>query len=196
MTNVICVGYPKSGVTWLTRLTAELIHAPVIGFWDEPDNPEQAIEGESRRSNYRVYKAHQQYNELNAPTDAKIIYIRRHIKDVILSGARYFDWPEEKMAAAVTGGIRDSKWMKCGVKQHLEGYIGKALIISYEDLYRYPLAVAIAINKHIGVSCQFWQLIRAIENQSFESKRNEFISNKDVTRANLLRVGKIYQYRK
>ncbi len=62
--KVIIVGYPKSGNTWITRLTAELLNCPVKGFLYEKDNNEIAIEGLNRTSIYECYKSHHQYNEL------------------------------------------------------------------------------------------------------------------------------------
>ena len=35
--KVIITGYPKSGNTWLTRLIAEALDSPVIGFYNEAD---------------------------------------------------------------------------------------------------------------------------------------------------------------
>ena len=59
--RVLVVGYPKSGNTWLTRLTAELLGAPVKGFWREPQSFELAVEGSARSSEIEVYKGHQPY---------------------------------------------------------------------------------------------------------------------------------------
>jgi hypothetical protein len=52
--RVLVVGYPKSGNTWLTRLTAELLNAPVRGFWNEPHREEIAEEGTWRISDTEV----------------------------------------------------------------------------------------------------------------------------------------------
>jgi hypothetical protein len=55
MVDVIIVGYPKSGNTWVTRLVAELIGCPVVGFLDYDDQPEIAREGLNRRSDYQCF---------------------------------------------------------------------------------------------------------------------------------------------
>lgn len=96
MKNVIIVGYPKSGNTWITRLTAELIGCPVSGFWNEPDNQEIAVEGQSRNSEFRCFKSHHPLSELSNTFDTKdhkknhIIYVIRDPRDVSVSGAHYF----------------------------------------------------------------------------------------------------------
>ena len=43
--NIVIAGYPKSGNTWLTRLVAEVLKCPVVGFLEQPQNNEIAIEG-------------------------------------------------------------------------------------------------------------------------------------------------------
>ena len=58
-TRIIVCGYPKSGNTWLTRLVAEIIMSPVVGFWMYPLHNEVAIEGLDRKSDYMCFKAHQ-----------------------------------------------------------------------------------------------------------------------------------------
>lgn len=94
--NVIIAGYPKSGNTWLTRLVAELLDAPVAGFWNENEEdryiPEIAIEGESRASFFSVFKSHHEYNALiqSISEGDRIIYIVRDPRDVALSCARFF----------------------------------------------------------------------------------------------------------
>lgn len=93
--NIVVAGYPKSGTTWLTRLTAELIRCPVKGFWGEPDKPEIAVEGQNRSSEYACYKSHHQLHELRqaGPPIEAVIYIVRDPRDVIISGSRYFRPP-------------------------------------------------------------------------------------------------------
>lgn len=98
ITDLIIVGYPKSGNTWVTRLVAELVQCPVAGFWDS-DHKEIAQEGSDRVSEYRCFKSHHQLHELRTSgvtEDAKVIYVMRDPRDIAVSGAHYFlidRWP-------------------------------------------------------------------------------------------------------
>lgn len=94
--KVLVIGYPKSGCTWLTRLTAELIGCPVAGFWNEPNNKEIAIEGIDRKSDYECYKAHHPFRMLQKTfheAAKEIIYIVRDPRDVAVSAFHYFGNP-------------------------------------------------------------------------------------------------------
>lgn len=97
--RIIICGYPKSGNTWLTRLTAELIGCPVAGFWGQPHNPEIAIEGSERVSEYECYKAHHSLSYLKRTLETsgngteRIIYIVRDPRDVAVSASYYFLFP-------------------------------------------------------------------------------------------------------
>jgi hypothetical protein len=96
-TDIIIVGYPKSGNTWITRLVAELVGCPVVGFLNS-DHHEIAREGLERESNFRCYKSHHQAYELDEIDikSKKIIYVLRDPRDICLSGSAYFvieRWP-------------------------------------------------------------------------------------------------------
>ncbi|MBU0993972.1 MAG: sulfotransferase domain-containing protein [Proteobacteria bacterium] len=96
MKNIIIVGYPKSGNTWITRLTAELVGCPVSGFWQERHS-EIAKEGGDRVSDYRCYKAHHQLNEINLEINSNsgsihLLYVLRDPRDIAVSGANYFNF--------------------------------------------------------------------------------------------------------
>src|SRR6185436_11037023 len=82
--RVLVVGYPKSGNTWLTRLTAELLGAPVKGFWKEPHNDDVAIEGQGRLSDIEVFKGHHSYGAMRRDFSlADVVYV---VRDVAISG--------------------------------------------------------------------------------------------------------------
>lgn len=95
---IVC-GFPKSGNTWLTRLTAELIGCPVAGFWNQPHNKELAIEGRDRVSDYECYKAHHSLSNLKKTLETsgngseRIIYIVRDPRDVAVSASYFFRFP-------------------------------------------------------------------------------------------------------
>jgi hypothetical protein len=94
--RIIVCGYPKSGNTWLTRLTAQIVGCPVAGFWCEPFNEEEAIEGLDRISEYQCFKAHHSVDAMKrtftyyANGSEKIIYIIRDPRDIVVSGSQYF----------------------------------------------------------------------------------------------------------
>jgi len=77
-------------------LTAEIIGCPVIGFWCEPFNNEQATEGIERESDFQCFKAHHTVKQLEHTIGIygngteKIIYIYRDPRDIIVSASHYF----------------------------------------------------------------------------------------------------------
>ncbi len=95
--RIIICGYPKSGNTWLTRLTAEILKCPVIGFWCQPSNhDEESIEGLDRESEFECFKSHHNFEQMARTLERcgngteKIIYIYRDPRSVLASASHYF----------------------------------------------------------------------------------------------------------
>ncbi|MEO8440814.1 MAG: sulfotransferase domain-containing protein [Spartobacteria bacterium] len=133
MKNIIVVGYPKSGCTWATRLVAELLGCPVVGFW-QSDKKEIAVEGEERVSDFRCYKSHHQLRELGvlpvvrdsvelgesndrvaprlpeldgvSPHRSIVLYILRDPRDIAISAANYFQFDRFPALASFFGRFR------------------------------------------------------------------------------------------
>jgi hypothetical protein len=94
---IIISGYPKSGNTWLTRLTAQLVGCPVEGFWTQPQNKDRAIEGAERISKYSCFKSHHSFpllkdsfQKFGKNRSKKIIYIVRDPRDVAISASFFY----------------------------------------------------------------------------------------------------------
>jgi len=93
--NIIIVGYPKSGSTWLSRLVAELMECPLQGDWGFENINVPYKEGQNRTSEFQVFKSHHTFQELENVSKLdihKIIYIIRDPRDAVISGVHYFSF--------------------------------------------------------------------------------------------------------
>lgn len=204
---VIVVGYPKSGNTWCARLVAELIGCPVQGFWGELQNPDIAREGHDRPRRYEVFKAHQQYDGLcRVGPFFRMIYIVRDPRDVVCSGAHFFNVRQynsangtdlgkyQAMVKTVTeGGI----YPHCNISwaEHVAQYRNSgALIVRYEDLLQDGIGQLQRIADHVGIERSKQELQRVWQAQSFSAVKARSEQKGDQRNVNFLRRGKHGSY--
>lgn len=130
--RVLVVGYPKSGNTWLTRLTAELLGAPVGGFWKEPHNNDVAIEGQGRQSDIEVFKGHHSYGAMRRDFSlADVVYVVRDVRDVAISGANFFSFRPPSWLGKVTHSTR--RLLPAARKEWLESVRLCRMILTLAD---------------------------------------------------------------
>ena len=130
--RVLVVGYPKSGNTWLTRLTAELLGAPVKGFWKVPEAREIAIEGRDRVSDIEVFKGHHSYGAMRRDFKlSDVVYVVRDVRDVAISGAHYFPFQPQSWFGKVTLGAR--RLTAAARKESLEAIRTCRMILTLAD---------------------------------------------------------------
>ena len=219
MRRILVVGYPKSGNTWLTRFTAELLAALVTGFWSEPNAVEIACEGAWRKSRFEVYKGHQRLAEVRADFELNdIVYVVRDVRDVVVSGAHYFSfrsrtltgrlgraarwlWPPSPAAetrrrvdrmlnAAAAGDRQVSPWCAATWDSHVADYLDAgAFVVRYEDMLHAPESECSRLLQHLGVHCSAERIRAAIARQAFANARMRFATRGDDKRTAFLRQG-------
>jgi len=232
MTNIVIVGYPKSGNTWVTQLVAELVKCPAIGFWDS-DHNDSAQEGLDRKSEFQCFKSHHQLHELRGNrmlSEKRIIYVIRDPRDIAISGAYYFSmerWPsiaklfgrfpkgrgfysniinplitprsyriKQMVHAVLYGSKYVHHWVRIPWETHYKPYLeNKCFFVKYEDLLDAPAHECNRILGYLGLDRQDTHIREAIERQSFKNKKEAFLKNNEIHKADLLRVGKSGQWR-
>ncbi len=219
MRRILVVGYPKSGNTWLTRLTAELLAAPVRGFWNEPTAIEIAVEGAWRKSGFDVYKGHQPFEHVRRDFEVKdIVYVVRDVRDVVVSGSHYFSfrsrtltgrlgraarwlWPpspeaetrrrvDRMLNAAAAGDASVSPWCAMTWDSHVADYLDAgAFVVRYEDMLHTPESECGRLLQHLGVHSSAERIRAAIARHAFASAKMRFAMSGDSKRAAFLRQG-------
>ncbi|WP_299680790.1 sulfotransferase domain-containing protein [uncultured Dokdonia sp.] len=149
----------------------------------------------------------------------KIIHIIRDPRDVVISGSHYFTFTnlierifkkiklpirdtslfsvsqkkkKEKMIQAVLhGDAKVNYWLSLSWKKHTEAFKDKeVLTIKYEDLLTSPQEECTKISVYLKLDIDISYIDKCIQKQSFEKKKKEMASTKDVHFKKLLRQGK------
>lgn len=185
--NIIIVGYPKSGTTWLSKLVAELINCPLKGNWGFSNINDGFTEGDHRISNYNCYKSHHSFNQISKVEEKeihKIIYIIRDPRDVVISGLHFFNfsskfnkiipnqYKKKKMINAILNGDKKiNDWLSLSWEKHVSSYFDKnILFLKYEDLLDSPLTECKKIFNYIdNIEISKKEVLQSIKKQSFNT---------------------------
>jgi hypothetical protein len=129
-------GYPRSGNTWVGRLLADLLDAPLSNI-EKVSPPMDYAYCLTGTSGHIVKKTHWRYEQKEA--DARVVYIQRDPRDVVISQIFYRSQkPTGKVIAKTITGT-------CGVYEEYEGYIRnwladkRVIHTRYEWLHERPV---------------------------------------------------------
>ena len=189
--NIVIVGYPKSGTTWLTRLVADLLNCPLKGNWGFSDPDQAIIEGIDRQSGFACYKSHHSYDQIfNASKKSvyKIIYLIRDPRDIVISGTSFFGYnynstglksitgkiisifnakiinKKQMIKATLEGNESFNKWCSQSWREHYKPYLNQdVLFIQYEKLVDQPLAECIKILDYLSLQNQNENILQVID---------------------------------
>lgn len=222
--NIIIVGYPKSGTTWLTRLVADLLQCPLKGNWGFDDPGQVIIEGLDRQSDFACYKSHHSYNEIFKTSEQpvyKIIYLIRDPRDIVISGANFFGHAynvtglkaiqskiinsfkantknkKQMIQAVLEGNASINPWCRLSWQEHYQPYHNQEILfIRYEKLVVQAKAECHKILDYLSIQKPEIEILKAIEQQSFKNKKGRATENEDRFEYLLLRKGSYGYWKK
>ena len=216
--NIIIVGYPKSGTNWLSRLVADLLQCDFLGDWGFETKNASSIKTENNVSEFQIYKSHHIFNDIEKASNKKvykIIYIIRDPRDVVISGAYFFNFhsslssifrklrihpilrnlsfekkKKEMIQAVLYGNKKITPWLEFPWDLHYKNYLKKeVLFIKYEDLLNNPENELKNILKYLNLEVNTLQITESIKNQSFEKRQKEVHQQDHKNLIKLIRKG-------
>lgn len=173
--------YPKSGISWTTKIIAETLDSSIGGSCPSQDSIEPiAIK---RNGRFIIRKGH--YKLINNPKKrllpsphtlniAKlngegIIHVIRDPRDIVVSAAWYHKKPVDRIIEDMINGRSYGlpKW-DVYINDWLNKLADRAYFIRYEDLLNDPVSI---LGWCLTVDYDRDRLITAVENQSFENQK-------------------------
>jgi len=118
----------------------------------------------------------------------------RHTLYPLLAGE---DYRLQRMTEAVLHGSAGvHNWVRVSWRNHWRPYEAAGVpIVRYEDLLAAPEEQAARILRHLGLGRSNEEIASAIDNQSFERKKQTLLERGETGREKFLRVGKSGQWR-
>ncbi len=204
--DIYLVEFPKSGITWLSFLLANLIllkneKREKVTFYNYsryiPDIHQLRGAEINKLEDYRFIKSHSEYN----PLYNSVVYILRNPIDVMVS---YYNYLQDHGAS-----IEFEKFVKSekfGIKtwgNHVNSWLNnsdkvqKIHLIKYEDLQKNALASMTELCLNLGIDVEEETIKKAILNSDLKSmKESEELYRKNNPSYNVSFVGKTNKKKK
>lgn len=202
--------YPKSGVTWLTRLLGDALDSPTGGCMPKEDHKELATEGKDRPGPYMVRKGHYKLiDDMFGPTVPQphrlawrtlkkehVVFLARDPRDVCVSGVYYWrQTPERFLNRMINGDVaRLPAWHRY-VDDWLKSRPFNVVRTTYERLSNEKEVELARILAGIGLTYAPSELKEVYERQSFEARLKTYQGRHKDQHKHLMRKGKVGDWR-
>lgn len=183
-TDLYLVAFPKSGITWLSFLLAnleirlsgvkkEINFFNIIDYVADIHGSTNISEKDLPGFGCRLIKSHSEFN----PKYTKLIYLVRDPRTVMIS---YFYFLKNLglYQDEISEFIRDSTYGAACWNRHVYGWVNqsvlqqKIIFIRYEDLHTDPVNSVRNILKYSGLKIQIEKIQEAVKASSFVNMRN------------------------
>jgi hypothetical protein len=183
-TDLYLVEFPKSGITWLSFLLAnlevrisgiekEINFFNIIDYVADIHGSIYINEKELPGFGCRLIKSHSEFN----PKYTKLIYLVRDPRTVMIS---YFYFLKNLgiYQNGISEFIRDNRYGAACWNRHVHGWVNqsvlqqKIIFVRYEDLHTGPVQLLNNIVKYLGLNIQPEKIQEAVNASSFENMRN------------------------
>lgn len=185
--QIIVVGYPRSGNTWLSRLLGDALNSPVTGWKNAKPLSEEGLD---RTGEYTIRQLHLRpmYDNdckefmpsayrANIPAwnGEKIIHIMRDPRDVAVSVYHYWDRPsiDDAVRVMLDGDhpLRThGRWLSF-VSEWMAVTDVPVFSWKYSDLVSNPYLSLVMLSIFIEADISEDAIIKAVDNQSFDAKK-------------------------
>lgn len=193
--DVIIVGFPKSGNTWLARLLGDILDSPVIGWGSAHPIAE---EGLNRMGGYVVRQLHlkpvrgnsDQFIQsaweanLNAWFGERVIFVCRDPRDVVVSVKYYWGMESIESAIEAMGNgthplVGVGRWVDF-IEAWRNVFSFPMSWIKYENLHARTEDELASLLKSIGLPEYVKNVHQAVQRQSFDNKRKQISEDGDT----------------
>jgi hypothetical protein len=190
--NIVVVGYPRSGTTWLCRLLGDVLNSPVDG---RDGKTAMAKEGLDRTGPHRIYQEHR---VTQPKTHDFPVFIIRDPRDVTISVWQYWERESIDEALEIVGMGKHPLtygWRRFNAVWRARRW--HFVEVRYEDLHKHPKKTIEKVLYNLGDVSAENDIDKVIKRQSFanrvtiaETHGDDYAFGKDIQRKHLFR-GKI-----
>ena len=183
--EIVVLGYPRSGNTWLSRILGDLLDSPVGGLYNAKP---LATEGGNRQGAHRILQLHlkpvYEMKDSVLPSawglcvplwkgNPPLVHVIRDPRDVVVSAMFYWDLKDIDTALECVGA---GVWP---LKAHgaWADYVGSWLhvpgvhIVKYEDLHQRPFEILDLLLSQWGITVSDQHISRVLSRQEIGRKR-------------------------
>ncbi len=193
MKEVFIVSSPRSGNAFLTRMLGDALDSP-LQAWHDPAEPEYF--GEGREGGYIIRKTHATTIEATFYMDAKVVFLQRDPRDVIISRLFYNKVlvPNELTLMGMTGQMYTlppqyiyDTWVRAWYNHPFVD-----CLTSYERLQSGGSTELFYILNAIGVDISLERVEEVVKAHSFENIKTQYGDKYDGS----MYKGKVGEWRK